>query len=142
MNLLFFFKMISEFSFYFIPANYLARQFGGRGVPLVLCLTPALAVGLCQILNRKQSRWERAPLLLCLPALFFLHSGGDWGVYLFGCLYGALTVRRRFYFQSHETAADNFERCSAILAFVMPVLCMASGGMEELAQCVPLALLF
>lgn len=53
MNLLFFFKMISEFSFYFIPANYLARQFGGRGVPLVLCLTPALAVGLCQILNRK-----------------------------------------------------------------------------------------
>ena len=80
MNLLFFFKMISEFSFYFIPANYLARQFGGRGVPLVLCLTPALAVGLCQILNRKQSRWERAPLLLCLPALFFLHSGGDWGV--------------------------------------------------------------
>jgi hypothetical protein len=24
MNLLFFFKMISEFSFYFIPANYLA----------------------------------------------------------------------------------------------------------------------
>lgn len=142
MNLLFFFKMISEFSFYFIPANYLARQFGGRGVPLVLCLTPALAVGLCQILNRKQSRWERAPLLLCLPALFFLHSGGDWGVYLFGCLYGALTVRRRFYFQSHETAADNFERCSSILAFVMPVLCMASGGMEELAQCVPLALLF
>lgn len=142
MNLLFFLKMISEFSFYFIPANYLARQLGGQGVPLPLCLVPALAVGICQILYRKQSRWERAPLLLCLPALFFLHHAGDWGIYLFGCLYGALTVRRRFYFQSHETAADNFERCSAILVFVMPALCVASGGAEELMRAVPLALVF
>lgn len=31
MNLLFFLKMVSDFSFYFIPANYLARQFGGGG---------------------------------------------------------------------------------------------------------------
>ena len=72
MNLLFFLKMISEFSFYFIPANYAARQLGGQGVPLALCLLPALAAGLCQILYQKQSRWERAPLLLCLLGLLFL----------------------------------------------------------------------
>ncbi len=142
MNLLFFLKMISEFSFYFIPANYAARQLGGQGVPLALCLLPALAAGLCQILYQKQSRWERAPLLLCLLGLLFLRHGGDWGVYLFGCVYGCLTVFRRFYFQSHETAVDNFNRCSAILAFVMPALCVAAGGLEELVQCVPLALLF
>lgn len=142
MNLLFFLKMVSDFSFYFIPANYLARQFGGGGVPLWVCLLPALATGLCQGLYRKESRWQRAPLLLCLAGLFFLHHGADWGVYLFGCLYGGLTVWRRLYFLSHETSVDNFERCSAALAFAMPLLCMASGGMEELARVVPLALVF
>lgn len=142
MNLLFFLKMIGDFSFYFVPANYLARQFGGGGVPLPLCLAPALAAGLCQLLYRKGSRWERAPLLLCLPVLPLLHHGADWGVYLFGCLYGALLVWRRLYFQSHETAVDNFERCSAALAVAMPLLCIASGGLEELGQAVPQALVF
>ena len=40
MNLLFCFKMVSEFSFYFILGNYFATQMKGNGIPLPLCLLP------------------------------------------------------------------------------------------------------
>ena len=84
MNLLFCFKMVSEFSFYFILGNYFATQMKGNGIPLPLCLLPPLAVALCRLLNSRKNKWERLPLLLCLIGLFFLHTAPDIGVYLFG----------------------------------------------------------
>ena len=75
MNLLFCFKMVSEFSFYFILGNYFATQMKGNGIPLPLCLLPPLAVALCRLLNSRKNKWERLPLLLCLIGLFTYRSG-------------------------------------------------------------------
>ncbi|MBU5431530.1 DUF4129 domain-containing protein [Intestinimonas sp. MSJ-38] len=142
MNLLFCFKMVSEFSFYFILGNYFATQMKGNGIPLPLCLLPPLAVALCRLLNSRKNKWERLPLLLCLIGLFFLHTAPDIGVYLFGCLYGTLLVFRKIYYHSYDMALENFNRCSIILAIAMPLLALASGGVAALTDAVPLAFLF
>ena len=142
MNLLFCFKMVSEFSFYFILGNYFATQMKGNGIPLPLCLLPPLAAALCRLLNSRKNKWERLPLLLCLIGLFFLHTAPDIGVYLFGCLYGTLLVFRKIYYHSYDMALENFNRCSIILAIAMPLLALASGGVAALTDAVPLAFLF
>ena len=142
MNLLFYFKMVSEFSFYFILGNYFAIQMKGEGIPLLLCLLPPLAVALCRLLNSRKNKWERLPLLLCLIGLFFLHTASDIGVYLFGCLYGTLLVFRKVYYHSYDMARENFDRCSVILAVAMPLLALANGGVAVLTDAVPLAFLF
>ena len=142
MTLLFFLKLLGEYAFYFILANYFARQSGGQGLPMALVFLPPAVVCLSSVLHTKKPALEKLPLLLLLPAFWLLSHRADQAVYLLACAYGCVLVFRHVYQHSYDTAVANFQRCAAILVLVYPLLCLVSGGRQALEQGVPLALLF
>lgn len=142
MTLLFFLKLLGEYAFYFILANYFARQSGGQGLPMALVFLPPAVICLSSVLHTKKPALEKLPLLLLLPAFWLLSHRADQAVYLLACAYGCVLVFRHVYQHSYDTAVSNFQRCAAILVLVYPLLCLVSGGRQALEQGVPLALLF
>ena len=81
MTLLFFLKLLGEYAFYFILANYFARQSGGQGLPMALVFLPPAVVCLSSVLHTKKPALEKLPLLLLLPAFFAaVPPGGPGGL--------------------------------------------------------------
>ena len=97
MTLLFFLKLLGEYAFYFILANYFARQSGGQGLPMALVFLPPAVVCLSSVLHTKKPALEKLPLLLLLPAFWLLSHRADQAVYLLACAYGCVLVFRHVY---------------------------------------------
>lgn len=142
MNLLFLFKCISDFSFFFALANYVAYACGGSGVPFTAAVLPVAALFLGSLTAARKPRLRLLPLLLLPLGLLFLHHGGDRAVYLCACCYCALLVQKQLFAQSYTDACLSLSRNVAVL-LALPFLALISGGFAMLTHyCVPYVLLF